>query len=86
MRNSKAYVLEYLDFLSSQNIERVLLPDTLGVLTPEETFAFITEVREKFPTMHIDFHGHNDYDLGVANVMQALHAGTNGLHLTINGM
>ena len=86
MRNSKAYVLEYLDFLSSQNIERVLLPDTLGVLTPEETFIFITEVREKYPTMHIDFHGHNDYDLGVANVMQAIHAGTNGLHLTINGM
>ena len=63
-----------------------MLPDTLGVLIPEETFAFITEVREKFPTMHIDFHGHNDYDLGVANVMQAIHAGTNGLHLTINGM
>jgi len=86
MRNSKEYVLEYLDFLTSQNIERVLLPDTLGVLTPKETFAFISEVREKFPTMHIDFHGHNDYDLGVANVMAALKAGSNGLHLTINGM
>ena len=86
MRNSKEYVLEYLDFLTSQNIERVLLPDTLGVLTPKETFAFISEVREKFPTMHIDFHGHNDYDLGVANVMEALKAGSNGLHLTINGM
>ena len=86
MRDSKAYVFEYLDFLSAQNIERLLLPDTLGVLTPEETFKFITEVREKYPTLHIDFHGHNDYDLGVANVMQALNAGTNGLHLTINGM
>ena len=86
MRNSKAYVFEYLDFLSTQDIERLLLPDTLGVLTPEETFRFITEVREKYPTLHIDFHGHNDYDLGVANVMQALKAGSNGLHLTINGM
>ena len=86
MRDSKAYVFEYLDFLSTQNIERLLLPDTLGVLTPEETFKFITEVREKHPTLPIDFHGHNDYDLGVANVMQALNAGTNGLHLTINGM
>ena len=86
MRNSKAYVFEYLDFLSTQNIERLLLPDTLGVLTPEETFSFIAEVREKYPTLHVDFHGHNDYDLGVANVMQALNAGANGLHLTINGM
>jgi D-citramalate synthase len=86
MRNSKEYVFEYLDFLTTQNIERVLLPDTLGVLTPEETFKFITEVRQKYPTAHIDFHGHNDYDLGVANVMEAIKAGANGLHLTINGM
>ena len=86
MRNSKAYVFEYLDFLTVQKIERILLPDTLGVLTPDETFKFITEVREKYPTMHIDFHGHNDYDLGVANVMEAIKAGANGLHLTINGM
>jgi len=86
MRNSKAYVFEYLDFLTTQKIERVLLPDTLGILTPDETFNFITEVRQKYPNSHIDFHGHNDYDLGVANVMEAIKAGANGLHLTINGM
>lgn len=86
MRNSKAYVFEYLDFLTTQKIERVLLPDTLGILTPDETFNFITEVRQKYPNSHFDFHGHNDYDLGVANVMEAIKAGANGLHLTINGM
>ncbi|QXP69425.1 2-isopropylmalate synthase [Polaribacter sp. R2A056_3_33] len=86
MRTSKEYVFEYLDFLTVQNIERVLLPDTLGVLTHDETFKFIAEVREKYPTTHFDFHGHNDYDLGVANVMEAIKAGANGLHLTINGM
>ncbi len=86
MRNSKEYVFEYLDFLVSQNVERVLLPDTLGVLTPKETAEFITEVCEKYPTFHFDFHGHNDYDLGVANVMEAVKSGIHGLHLTINGM
>ncbi|QTE23664.1 alpha-isopropylmalate synthase regulatory domain-containing protein [Polaribacter cellanae] len=86
MRNSKEYVFEYLDFLTAQNIERILLPDTLGILTPDETFAFILEVRNKYPNTHFDFHGHNDYDLGVANVMEAVKAGANGLHLTINGM
>ena len=86
MRNSKAYVFEYLEFLTTQNIERILLPDTLGILTPNETFNFIKEVCQKHPTAHIDFHGHNDYDLGVANVLEAVKAGANGLHLTINGM
>jgi D-citramalate synthase len=86
MRDSKTYVFEYLDFLTSQKIERVLLPDTLGVLTHQETAKFIKEVRDKYPKIHIDFHGHNDYDLGVANVFEAVKSGVNGLHLTINGM
>jgi D-citramalate synthase len=41
MRNSQEYVLQYLDFLTKQPIKRVLLPDTLGVLTPRETFEYI---------------------------------------------
>jgi D-citramalate synthase len=86
MRNSKEYVFQYLDFLATQNIERVMLPDTLGVLTPVEAGTFIKEVRERYPDFHIDFHAHNDYDLSVANVMEATKSGANGLHLTINGM
>ncbi len=86
MRNSKAYVFEFLDFLTTQPVKRVLLPDTLGILTHTETRDYLTEIIEKYPNMHFDFHGHNDYDLGVANIMEAVKAGCNGLHLTVNGM
>lgn len=86
MRNSPEYVFQFLDFLASQPIERLLLPDTLGVLTPKESFDFIKQIRQRYPEMHIDFHAHNDYDLGVANVLEAVKAGADGLHLTINGM
>jgi len=86
MRNSKDYVFQYLDFLTKQPIERILLPDTLGVLTYSETFNFISAIIERYPNIHFDFHGHNDYDLGVANVMEAVKAGIHGLHLTVNGM
>ncbi|MDP6921397.1 MAG: alpha-isopropylmalate synthase regulatory domain-containing protein [Lutibacter sp.] len=86
MRHSKDYVFEFLDFLTTQPVQRILLPDTLGVLTPGETQAFFSEISEKYPTLHLDFHAHNDYDLGVANVMEAISAGAHGLHLTINGM
>jgi D-citramalate synthase len=86
MRNSKDYVFEFLTFLASQKIERVLLPDTLGVLTPKESYSFVKELRDAYPEVHFDFHAHNDYDLSVANVMEAIDAGANGLHLTVNGM
>ena len=63
-----------------------MLPDTLGVLTYEETKVFISELTERYPNTHFDFQAHNDYDLSVANVMEAVKAGAHGLHLTLNGM
>ncbi len=86
MRNSEEYVLRYLDFLNTQPIKRVLLPDTLGILTYKETGKFIKKLIKRYPNLHFDFHAHNDYDLSVANVMEAIESGVQGLHLTINGM
>ncbi len=86
MRNSKEYVLQYLDFLQHLPIKRILLPDTLGILTPSEVTTFISELVARYPTAHFDFHAHNDYDLGTANILAAVEAGIHGLHLTINGM
>lgn len=86
MRNSKQYVYQYLDFITKQPVKRILLPDTLGVLTPVETFIFLTDLIAKYPGVHFDFHAHNDYDLGTANVLEAVKAGVKGLHLTVNGM
>ena len=86
MRHSPDYVLQYLDFLATQPVDRIMLPDTLGVLSPGETHAFISDVRTKYPRVHFDFHAHNDYDLGTANALEAVKAGIDGLHLTVNGM
>jgi (R)-citramalate synthase len=86
MRHSKEYVIEYLDFLQQQPIKRVMLPDTLGVLIPSETFNYVSELVNRYPKIHFDFHAHNDYDLSIANVLEATKAGAHGLHLTINGM
>ena len=86
MKNSKEYVFDFLDFLTKQQIDRVLLPDTLGILTPSETFLFVSEIINKYPQTHFDFHAHNDYDLSVSNVIESLKAGCHGLHLTVNGM
>jgi D-citramalate synthase len=86
MRNSKDYVIQYLDFIKDQPVDRILLPDTLGVLTPEETYRYISELVLSYPDLHFDFHAHNDYDLSVANALEAIKAGAKGLHVTVNGM
>ena len=86
MRHSQEYVFQYLDFLATQPVKRILLPDTLGVLIPSETRKYLDVIIPKYPNIHFDFHAHNDYDLSIANVLEAVNAGVNGLHLTINGM
>ena len=78
--------MEQFHFLNDKSIKRLLLPDTLGILTHHETYEYISEIKMKYPNFHIDFHGHNDYDLSVANTMEAVKAGVKGLHLTVNGM
>jgi D-citramalate synthase len=63
-----------------------MLPDTLGILNPDQTYNFCRKVIERYPQLHFDFHAHNDYDLAAANVFAALKAGVRGVHTTINGL
>lgn len=86
MRHSRDYVFQYLDFIVMQPVKRIMLPDTLGILMPSEVYEYVSSITQRYPDKHFDFHGHNDYDLGTANVLEAVRAGVQGLHLTVNGM
>jgi D-citramalate synthase len=86
MIHSPAYVFQLLDELSRTSIRRIMLPDTLGILNHEQTARFIHQIIAKYPDTHFDFHAHNDYDLSVANVFEAIKAGVHGVHTTLNGL
>lgn len=86
MKNSKEYVFFMLDNLKDLPVRRFMLPDTLGILNPDETFNFCKEILDRYPGKKFDFHSHNDYDLATGNVFAALRAGVRGLHTTINGL
>ena len=86
MKSSPDYIYEFIKMLSGTSIKRIMLPDTLGVLNPTMTYSYIYSLCNEFPNLHFDFHGHNDYDLSVANTLEAIKAGCDGIHSTINGM
>ena len=86
MRTSEQYVYDLVDALKDQPIKRFMLPDTLGVLNPNEAYDFCKRMVVRYPDLHFDFHAHNDYDLAVANVYEAVKAGVKGIHVTINGL
>ena len=61
-----------------------MLPDTLGVMMPDEVYAALSDMIARFPSLEFDFHPHNDYGLATANVMAAVKAGVNTIHCTVN--
>lgn len=86
MKDSPDYVMELTQSLTTMPVRRVMLPDTLGILTPQTAFDFCRTMVERFPQLHFDFHAHNDYDLAVSNVLCAVKAGVKGVHVTVNGL
>ena len=86
IKNSPEYVFQFIDSLRDLPIKRFMLPDTLGILNPGNTYEYCKEMVTRYPDLKFDFHAHNDYDLAVANVYSAVRAGIGGLHTTLNGL
>jgi D-citramalate synthase len=77
-------VYELMNRLQGLGIEHFMLPDTLGVLTPDEVYNDLTDMIRRFPECRFDFHPHNDYGLGTANAVMAVKAGVASVHCTLN--
>lgn len=86
MRNSPDYLYFMMDSLQHENIDRFMLPDTLGILNHQETYEFCFDIKTRYPQLNFDYHSHNDYDLATANVFSAIKAGITGIHTTVNGL
>ena len=82
--DSPDYVYGLMDRIKDSGIEHFMLPDTLGVMSPEEVFDSLTDMSQRYPDVQFDFHPHNDYGLGTANIMSAVRAGISAIHCTVN--
>ena len=83
-RDSPEYVYKMVEALRDEGVERVMLPDTLGIMSPDQVYDSLQDMQERFPWAAFDFHPHNDYGLGVANAMYAVKAGIRCIHCTMN--
>lgn len=86
MINSPDYVFFLVDNLKELPVMRFMLPDTLGILDPNQTYELCKKMVDKYPEIKFDFHGHNDYDMAVANSFMAIKAGFSGIHTAVNGL
>lgn len=83
-RDAPDYVFDLVGRLADTGIDHFMLPDTLGVMTPDQVFAAMGDMVRRFPRLRFDFHPHNDYGLATANVLAAARAGAAAVHCTVN--
>ncbi len=83
-QQNRDYVFGLLEQLSDAGIANFMLPDTLGVMAPDEVYEALSDMIAHFPSLRFDFHPHNDYGLATANVMAAVRAGIDTIHCTVN--
>lgn len=72
-----------------EGAQSICLSDTCGHATPDgvrRLVRFIKDEVVKDRTVRIDWHGHNDRGLGVANAIAAFEAGADRLHGSILGI
>jgi D-citramalate synthase len=86
VRESFDYVFAMVQLLRELRVARVYLPDTLGLLDPDDVTRYVGLMSRTWPAVDFEFHGHNDYGLATANCMAAVRAGARGIHTSINSM
>ena len=82
--DSVDYVYGLAEALLERGVANIMLPDTLGVMSPTEVYDSLRDMRTRFPDHRFNFHPHNDYGLATANVMAAVSAGIDSIHCTVN--
>jgi len=83
-RDNPSYVFGLVEGLAEVGIDHFMLPDTLGIMTPDQVRLALGDMIGRFPALLFDFHPHNDYGLATANVLAAAQAGVAGVHCTVN--
>ncbi len=84
-RTEMGFLKEFFNLGISLGCDRLCPCDTVGILTPEKTRKFFSELRNEF-NVPISAHCHDDFGMAVANSIAALTAGVDQVHVTVNGI
>lgn len=85
-RSDLVDLLTVFDAVVEAGVQRIGLPDTVGIATPRQVERLVRLCTERYPQVGIEFHGHNDTGCAIANTVAALEAGANCLDVTVMGI
>src|SRR5579871_1535784 len=72
--------------VSEAGADRLVVSDTVGIMTPLTFRWFLREFRRRVQPKDWSVHCHNDFGLAVANTLTAVEEGVNSPHVCVNGL
>ena len=86
-RTDPLFLIEMCKEMNSRGIERISIPDTVGIMRPQGMYNLVKMVHDNIDTSisSLDVHCHNDVGLALANALAGCEAGANQIHTTIDG-
>ena len=79
------FLIQVCKAIEDAGVDRISLPDTVGIMRPIGMYNFVKKVRESIDTP-LDAHVHNDIGFALANAFAACDAGVDQIHTTIDGI
>ena len=84
-RADPQFLIKVCKAIEEAGVDRISLPDTVGVLRPKGMYNFVKSVRSEV-NVPLDAHVHNDIGFALANAFAACDAGADQIHTTIDGI
>ena len=85
-RSDLVDLLTVFDAVVDAGVQRIGLPDTVGIARPRQVEQLVRLCAERYPHVGIEFHGHNDTGCALANTVAALEGGADCLDVTVLGI
>ena len=85
-RTKHEQLYQYMSLVQQADVTRVRIADTVGLFTPVSLYHLISQLKVDFPSIELDFHGHNDLGMATANAITAWQAGAENVSVTVNGL
>ena len=84
-RADPEFLMQVCKAISDAGVDRISLPDTVGIMRPNGMYNFVKSIRDEIKTP-LDVHCHNDIGLALANALAGCDGGADQIHTTIDGI
>lgn len=86
-RTDMDWYMKFVDRIAQEGvIDRLVIADSYGVLSPHSAGYWVKKVKERFPAIPLDVHFHNNFGMATANTIAGVVNGAEVVNLTVMGL